>query len=91
MLEVLKQLGHGDITVHGFRSTFRDWSAECTSYPNHVQEMALAHSVGSAVERAYRRGDLFDKRIKLMQDWSRYCSKPVGAANVTSIMARKAS
>jgi integrase len=92
MLEVLKQLGHDDITVHGFRSTFRDWSAECTAFPNHVLEQALAHSVGSAVEAAYRRGDLLDKRRRLMADWAKFCSKPVGAAgNVTSITQRKAS
>jgi integrase len=91
MMEVLHRMKRSDITVHGFRSCFRDWSAECTAYPNHVLEQALAHSVGSAVERAYRRGDLFLKRVKLMADWSRFCSKPVGASTVTSMMGRKAS
>jgi integrase len=61
-----------DITTHGFRSTFRDWVAETTAYPNHVAEQALAHSIGSAVEKAYRRGDLFNKRRRLMGDWARY-------------------
>jgi integrase len=51
--------GYDDLTVHGFRSTFRDWAAEATGYPNHVVEQALAHAIGSDVEAAYRRGDLF--------------------------------
>ena len=60
MTAVLRRMGRGDITVHGFRSTFRDWAAERTNYPNHVVEMALAHAIGDKVEAAYRRGDLFD-------------------------------
>jgi integrase len=62
-------------TIHGFRSTFRDWAAETTAYPNHVTEMALAHQISNAVEAAYRRGDLFDKRRRLMADWARYCGQ----------------
>ena len=62
MTSVLRRMGRTDVTVHGFRSTFRDWAAERTAYPNHVVEMALAHVVGNAVEAAYRRGDLLDKR-----------------------------
>ena len=62
-----------DATVHGFRSSFRDWAAECTGYAHEVSEMALAHSIESKVERAYRRGDLFDKRRRLMDDWAIYC------------------
>jgi len=61
-----ERMGRSDVTVHGFRSSFRDWCAERTSYPNHVVEMALAHAIGDDVEAAYRRGDLFDKRRKLM-------------------------
>jgi integrase len=57
---------------HGFRSTFRDWCAEQTDYPNEVAEMALAHTVGNKVEAAYRRGDLLAKRQQLMQDWADY-------------------
>jgi integrase len=68
--------GSRDATVHGFRSTFRDWSAERTNFPNHVVEMALAHAVSSDVEAAYRRGDLFDKRRKLMDVWAVYCANP---------------
>ena len=59
---------------HGFRSTFRDWCAEKTDYPREVAEMALAHTIGDKVEAAYRRGDLFDKRKQLMQDWANYAN-----------------
>ncbi len=62
-----------DVTVHGFRSGFRDWAAECTGYSHEVAEMALAHTISNAVERAYRRGDLFDKRRRLMADWAAFC------------------
>ena len=73
MLEVLARMGYSHITVHGFRSTFRDWVAECTSYPGDMAEMALAHTVSDEVEAAYRRGDMFEKRRRLMRDWERYC------------------
>lgn len=63
-----------DATVHGFRSAFRDWAAERTNYAHEVAEMALAHTIGNAVERAYRRGDLFDKRLRLMDDWAAFCA-----------------
>jgi hypothetical protein len=62
--------------VHGFRSTFRDWAAEATGHANHVVEQALAHTIGNAVEAAYRRGDLFAKRVALMDDWARYLEQP---------------
>ena len=71
----LQRTGYDNITVHGFRSTFRDWAAETTAYPNHVVEMALAHAIGNGVEAAYRRGDLFEKRRELMAAWADYCSK----------------
>jgi integrase len=77
MAAVLKRLGIG-ATVHGFRSSFSDWAAETTNYPHEVREMALAHTVSNAVERAYRRGDLFERRRRLMEDWARYCA---GAEN----------
>lgn len=70
---VLKRMGRKDITVHGFRSTFRDWVAESTNYPRDVAEMALAHTVSNAVEAAYRRGDMFEKRRQLMSDWDDFC------------------
>jgi len=75
-----------DVTVHGFRSGFRDWSAECTGYAHEVAEMALAHTIENKVERAYRRGDLFDKRRRLMDDWAAHCATiPAAGANVTPI------
>lgn len=73
LLMLLKGMGKADITAHGFRSTFRDWAAEQTNFPNHVLEMALAHSIKDKAEAAYRRGDLFAKREKLMQSWADYC------------------
>ena len=71
LLMAVRRLGV-DTTVHGFRSSFRDWTAEQTSFPREVCEMALAHSIGNAVEAAYRRGDLFEKRRKLMLAWTSY-------------------
>ncbi|AMK23507.1 tyrosine-type recombinase/integrase [Sphingobium sp. TKS] len=68
-----------ECTVHGFRSGFRDWAAECTGYAHEVCEMALAHVIGNKSEAAYRRGDLFDKRRRLMADWATYCASD-GAA-----------
>jgi integrase len=73
MMMTLRRMGRGNLTVHGFRSAFRDWAAEQTSHPNHVVEMALAHAIGDKVEAAYRRGDLLAKRRSLMQDWAKYC------------------
>ena len=75
-----------DCTVHGFRSAFRDWAAECTSFSHEVCEMALAHVIGNKAEAAYRRGDLFDKRRKLMEAWANRCAAvdSVGS-NVTPI------
>ena len=78
-----------DIVPHGFRSTFRDWAEEQTSFPSTVAEMALAHTVKSKVEASYRRGDLFEKRRRLMQAWASYCSEQPKANNVTSIQGRR--
>jgi integrase len=72
MLQMLRRMDRTE-TPHGFRSSFRDWAGETTDYPNHVVEMALAHTVGNKVEAAYRRGDLFDKRRALMADWATFC------------------
>jgi integrase len=71
LLRVLARMG-AKVTVHGFRSSFKDWASEATKYPDIVVEQALAHQVGGAVERAYRRGDLLDQRRRLMEDWSNY-------------------
>ena len=75
-----------DVTVHGFRSAFRDWAAESTAFAHEVCEMALAHVIGNKAEAAYRRGDLFDKRRRLMDDWAMYCaSNGAAGAKVTPI------
>jgi integrase len=73
MLMVLRRMDRADLTAHGFRSTFRDWAAECTNFPREVAEAALAHVIGDRVEAAYRRGDLFEKRRRLMEAWAVYC------------------
>jgi len=70
-----------DATVHGFRSTFRDWCAEHTHHASEVAEMALAHAVGDKVEAAYRRGDLFEKRMLLMSDWAKLLEGTPGDAS----------
>ena len=85
MLKLLELMGRKDLTTHGFRSTFRDWAAEQTSYPSEVVEMALAHVVKNAVEAAYRRGDLFDKRARLMAAWSEYCAQAPTSSVVVPI------
>lgn len=77
---VLRRMGRGDLTAHGFRSTFRDWAAEQTAYPSEVVEMSLAHTITNRVEAAYRRGDLIDKRRRLMADWARFCTTVTPAA-----------
>ena len=73
MKEVLDRMGVR-VTVHGFRSSFRDWGAEVGNYPNEMLELALAHAVGDKVEAAYRRGDQLQKRHQLMRDWEAYCT-----------------
>ncbi len=75
-LMLLRRMERSDLTAHGFRSTFRDWTAEQTAFPGEVAEAALAHVVGDKVEAAYRRGDLFEKRRKLMEAWADYCDRP---------------
>ena len=72
-LQLIKRMGRAGLTAHGFRSTFRDWIAERTIHPSEVAEMALAHAVSDKVEAAYRRGDLFNKRRKMMDAWADYC------------------
>ena len=79
-----------DAVPHGFRSTFRDWCSEFTNYPREVAEMALAHTIVNKVEAAYRRGDLLEKRRRLMADWARFIDTPVAAGDVVSIRGAKA-
>jgi integrase len=82
MLALLERMQRTDLTVHGFRSTFKDWASETTGFPNELVEMALAHAVGDKVEAAYRRGDMFDKRRRLMGAWADYCSAPTATGMV---------
>jgi len=74
MSMLLRRMGYNDVTVHGFRSTFRDWAGDCTSFSREVAEAALSHSVGDIVERSYRRKDALEKRRGLMEQWSDFCS-----------------
>jgi integrase len=90
MLMLLRRMGRGDLTVHGFRSTFRDWAAEMTAFPHEVAEMALSHTVTDKVERAYRRGDLFQKRRALAEAWAAYCARPLAPAEILPIRSRRA-
>ena len=81
MAMLLRRMGH-ELTVHGFRSSFRDWASETTAFPHEVCEMALAHSISNKSEAAYRRGDIFDKRRMLMDEWAHYCCS-VGGRRAT--------
>jgi len=85
MLKLLQRMGRAGLTVHGFRSTFRDWAAEQTKFSNEVTEMALAHAVADKVEAAYRRGDLFEKRRILMRTWASYCLQTESGENVIQL------
>src|SRR3984893_18620136 len=91
MLMMLRRMDRADLTAHGFRSTFRDWAAECTNFPAEVAEAALAHVVGDKVEAAYRRGDLFEKRRRLMEAWARHCVSDARVdCTVTALKGKKA-
>ena len=86
-LMLLRRMKRDDLTAHGFRSSFRDWASERTNFPREVAELALAHSVGDKVEQVYRRGDMFEKRRRLMQQWATFCTTPVDqvASTVTPL------
>ena len=88
LLVLLRRMGRADLTAHGFRSTFRDWAAEATGYPREVCEAALAHTLRDKVEAAYRRGDLFEKRRRLMVDWAEHCTRPTGQSVGTVVPMR---
>ncbi len=79
-----------DITLHGMRSAFRDWAGETTNYPREVIEMALAHRLGDKAEQAYARGDLFQRRRRLMDDWGVFCSGPASAADTDAVTIQTA-
>jgi integrase len=91
MLMTLRRMGRRDLTVHGFRSTFSGWRAERTGFPSEVREMALAHKISNAVEAAYRRGDLFEKRRELMRVWAAYCTGPAPAGEVVLFLGGAAA
>jgi integrase len=87
MIMLLRRMKRPDLTVHGFRSSFRDWCAEATNHPREVAEQALAHVLGDRVEAAYRRGDLFEKRRRMMEDWAKFCAMPALPGEVVPIRA----
>jgi integrase len=87
LLMMLRRMGRKDLTAHGFRSTFRDWTAERTGVAPEVAEAALAHTVANKVEAAYRRSDLFEKRAALMQEWASFCDQDAAGANVMLLQA----
>jgi integrase len=88
--QVLWRMARKDLTVHGFRSTFRDWCGEATSYPRDLAEAALAHTLKDKVEAAYRRGDLLERRRRLMEEWATFCAQPKPANGATVVPIRAA-
>jgi integrase len=89
-LMLLRRMERVGMTAHGLRSSFRDWCAERTNFPSEVAEMALAHAVGSKVEAAYRRGDLYGKRQQLMDHWATFCASPAAVATTSVVRIREA-
>jgi integrase len=92
MSELLKGMGYSPdyATVHGFRSTFKDWCSDMTSFPNEMSEVALSHTVSDKVEAAYRRGNMVERRRQMMEAWAKFCAgKAVGADNVVAMGARR--
>jgi integrase len=79
MTRLLRSMGYSDVSVHGFRSSFRVWCAERTNFPREVAEMALAHKIPDKTEAAYQRGKLLEKRFLLAEAWSKYCNSPPSA------------
>src|SRR6516162_5915122 len=90
-LMLLRRLGRGDLTAHGFRSTFRTWAAERTNFPREVIEVALAHAIGNKVEAAYQRGDMFEKRRRLMEAWAQFCATAPAQERQNNVTALRAS
>jgi integrase len=90
MLALLRRMGRGDLTAHGFRSTFRDWCAEATNHPREVAEAALAHTLRDKAEAAYQRGDLMEKRRRLMADWASFCGRTAPAVDVVALRLARA-
>ena len=84
-LMLLRRMELDDLTVHGFRATFKTWASERTSFQNEIVEAALAHVIGNKVEEAYRRGDMFERRRRLMHAWADYCGKPAAVEKVVPL------
>ena len=89
LLALLRRMTGSDLTTHGFRSTFRDWAAEQTNFPREVAEMALSHAIGDKVEAAYRRGDLLEKRRRMMEAWAAFAATKPAAGKVVIPMQRR--
>ncbi|MFC7410884.1 tyrosine-type recombinase/integrase [Hydrogenophaga atypica] len=89
-LALLKRMGRSDLTVHGFRSSFRDWAGEATSHPREVIEHAMSHQLEDKAEAAYQRGTLLERRKLLMNDWAAYCSRPASSGEVVDIRSKAA-
>jgi integrase len=90
-LMLMRRMGRADLTAHGFRATFKTWASECTSFQNEIAEVALAHVVGDKVEQAYRRGDLFEKRRRLLQQWATFCTTAPAQEPQSNITPLRAS
>jgi integrase len=91
MLATLARMGRDDLTVHGFRSTFRTWSSERTNFPREIAEAALAHTIEDKTEAAYQRGDLLEKRRRLMHAWAAYCERKPAAKTTGDVVALRQS
>lgn len=89
LLMLLRRMERSDLTAHGFRSTFRDWCGESTNHPREVAEAALAHTLKDKAEAAYARGDLMEKRRRLMEDWATFCARPAPAGEVVPIRSAR--
>ena len=85
MLDLLQGMSANGYSVHGFRSSFRDWAGDRTHYAREVIEHALAHQIKDKAEAAYRRSDALEKRRRLMEEWAKYCSSPVIASEVVAL------
>jgi integrase len=90
MLKLLARMGYSHVTVHGFRSTFKDWCRDCTRFENYVSDAALAHASGDRVEAAYARSDVLAKRRKLMEAWAEFCASRPAATREKVITLRSA-
>ena len=90
-LALLKRMGRSDLTVHGFRSSFRDWAGEATAHPREVIEHAMSHQLKDKAEAAYQRGSLLERRRVLMADWANYCAKPAATGVVVPLQSAKSA